>query len=107
MELVRIEARLSVLKSTIKYSTEDTLAYQAERGGDHLLLKFSPEDAKENSEDKDALDEQIYSRAKLALVGDDDVVSEAQRLRRLKRRSDKKDTMGNLINDAIVFARGM
>ena len=107
-ELAAIEVNIGKLKALVADSVNDKHAYQVERGGDSALLKLNDsvldsddaqhEDLESGSKKKDELMAQMLAAASGGMT-------EAQRLRRMKRRADRKET-GIIIKDANVFERG-
>lgn len=109
MDLLRMQSRLTMLRTSVGYAAEDDGIYIKERGGDYLLLKFDADDVQDEEVPQDDAAEDIYSRAKLKFNSDiEGGISEAQRLRRLRRRNaDSKEKSSNILNDAVAFARGV
>ena len=106
MDLVKVETRLFELSREMGYKEEDEKVFLRERGGDHSLLKFNEEDRRLEEELASREDEEAINRAKTKMHEEESGnISEAQRLRRLKRRSAKKESV-HMVTDAQVFARG-
>jgi len=109
MDLLRTQSKLTQLQTSVGYKADDDGIYARERGGDYLLLKFDPEEIKEDDQPQDDAADDIYTRAKLKFSSEsqEDGISEAQRLRRLRRRNaDSKEKSSSSLADAAVFARG-
>merc|ERR1711991_1065609 len=109
MDLVRQESKLLAMNAVVDNAKEDERLFHTERGGDYLLFKFNEADKHLESKDKDEEDDRL-GLGRVKSKNDDSssgiMISEAQRLRRLKRRKNKKDGSSSLVVDASVFARG-
>jgi len=109
-KLVELENNLRILKLQQSSEQEDIIQYNLERGGDASLVRLTDEAMAEFNRLKamhadDAFENEMEARRAAGAI--DGTMTEAQRMRRLKRREESTDKVpDNSLTDAAVFVSG-